>query len=1307
MYKLGLDIGTNSIGWAVVEIEKKNNKIIPINLIDFGVRIFNNGLTQDTKAISLATERTNAKGARRNQDRYLERREELFETLIKYHLMPMEKDKQKQVEFLNPYQCRSECVVNDLHKSELLNGIELKKQKRQIKIENPLYILGRALFCINQHRGFKSLAEDSSKLEEAHKKLQGEIEASGAITLGDFLWKQILKGEKVRFRGCLEDNGKLKKDKPFPNRAMYEKEIRDIFKFQRKYFPELSEDMENEIVDIIINQRNLRKQQPKVCVFDGNEVTLLAQPLFQKFRIVSEVNNLEIICPDNVKLSLDSKKKLIDGLFNCDKKLKLQDNIASYSSIREYLGLGDDVLFNYECKKKRGAKKVDEDGNVEREIVYKPLVREGLKCSETNSVIYKYISDFDRFSDDEKYAIIEILTDYSKFADDRVNILKDKYKIELDNVSVNKLLKGLVTGYCNLSREILSAILPIMENENKRYDEALETLGLSHSLKGFQKTDKVLKRLPPYSEIDDLKGYLGRDGRITNTTVHIALNQLQIVVNEILQKYEKPECVAVEVARDVGIGEKTKSKIEYRQRENKKVNDEARRYLVSHGLSVTSYNMEKYKVWRNLCPWQNCEEKRFDIYDMSEEQKPIPVGKLFSAEYEIEHILPFSKTGDDSFANKIITNRLFNGDKGDRFPSEWKTNPEDLKKLRSRASLLDFYRGSNKSKADDGKAEKKTSKNKKKEYKLSETWWRFLPNAKEIYEKLTGGMSARDINDTRYITKLANLYVRNISNDWTLDTSNTGVATDLYRRSWQILKVLPRDFDLWAPQEWQQKYLSDVLNDVITFLDKTMVDKEKQKALNEKINGIVKGVLNGNPLLYNKLVDEFEQFVLHQENKTDDDELLDVGEKDRAEKIIKRNAFDRRYFRFEKINVDGLSVEDAKQACYQIFYDLSDKQKDRAQHYHHAVDAIVCACLDTALANYVNTPDFRNGVERELHKRIEQSPSLDEKQRYALRKSLENQFIAQKLRDAGRNLPYKNYNPAELKKRFLDMVVSYQESRNKVKFLKSEVQKGKNKSNCSFIKITDGTALSISENILDSKDMCKFVHRDKEGVLKKEVKSISSMIPIFKTKEQKAEYLDLFDKYFVAKQRFADKKISEDKFNKIKSAFESSFTKDKAYKWYCSSGNYESQIYMVDSKWQVDVVNRYRVFEHLEDKNGYALWHKIYPNAKKVMTLRINDIVKANIKKSDNCKSFSGLKKFIANRFEKNPDKDNMNFYFKVKKMTGDVVYLRPLHIAQEDNGDKKSWIGSVSTLQKYNIKKVYFDVLGREIIHSNLNKKE
>ena len=91
MYKLGIDIGTNSIGWAIVEIEKQNDKIIPLNLIDFGVRIFNNGLTQDTTPKSLASIRNEAKGARVNQDRYLVRRKKLFESLINYNLMPKDK----------------------------------------------------------------------------------------------------------------------------------------------------------------------------------------------------------------------------------------------------------------------------------------------------------------------------------------------------------------------------------------------------------------------------------------------------------------------------------------------------------------------------------------------------------------------------------------------------------------------------------------------------------------------------------------------------------------------------------------------------------------------------------------------------------------------------------------------------------------------------------------------------------------------------------------------------------------------------------------------------------------------------------------------------------------------------------------------------------------------------------------------------------------------------------------------------------------------------------------------------------------
>ena len=84
-YRLGLDMGTNSIGWAAVRIDEKDN---PVGMLGMGVRIFPDGRKDEQSKQSNAVDRRVARGQRRRRDRYLQRRRDLMQALIEYGLMP-------------------------------------------------------------------------------------------------------------------------------------------------------------------------------------------------------------------------------------------------------------------------------------------------------------------------------------------------------------------------------------------------------------------------------------------------------------------------------------------------------------------------------------------------------------------------------------------------------------------------------------------------------------------------------------------------------------------------------------------------------------------------------------------------------------------------------------------------------------------------------------------------------------------------------------------------------------------------------------------------------------------------------------------------------------------------------------------------------------------------------------------------------------------------------------------------------------------------------------------------------------------
>ena len=129
-YRLGLDLATNSIGWWAVEL---NQDGVPRSSLGGGSRIFGDGRNPKDQS-SLAVQRRVPRGMRRRRDRYLDRRSGLMEFLVAFGLMPDDEAERKALENLDPYILRAAAIDRPLAPHEL----------------------GRALFHLNQRRGFKS-----------------------------------------------------------------------------------------------------------------------------------------------------------------------------------------------------------------------------------------------------------------------------------------------------------------------------------------------------------------------------------------------------------------------------------------------------------------------------------------------------------------------------------------------------------------------------------------------------------------------------------------------------------------------------------------------------------------------------------------------------------------------------------------------------------------------------------------------------------------------------------------------------------------------------------------------------------------------------------------------------------------------------------------------------------------------------------------------------------------------------------------------------------------------------------------------
>lgn len=713
-YRLALDVGSTSIGWAVLRLASDIN--IPTAIMKTGVRIFSDG-RNPKDGTSLAVTRREARSARRRRDRLLKRKNRMLQQLIDLGFFPEAVEARKELEKLNPYELRARGLDEALTPAEF----------------------ARTLFHINQRRGFKSNRKtdknenESGALKTAIKKIKEKIENHEARTIGEYLYKRMLNGETVRARlrqtRMLQDNGRDKIEKNYDlyiDRAMIENEFEQLWQVQMQWNPELFNEKNKALLkNTLLFQRNLRPVKPGRCtLLPELERAPLALPSTQLFRIYQEVNNLRYLDEsfNLVPLNKSQRDSVVEELNKNQKR--------SFEQIRKKLGFSGVIRFNIEDEKRQ-----DLSGNKTTFLLAK-----------NNYFGAKWFT----FSEEKQDEIVQKLLaeeDEAQLIEWLVN------HTGIDEVIAERLSSiTLPEGYGSLSTDAISRILPYLKEDVITYDKAVLAAGFDHhSVLDASRDGEVYDELPYYGI--PLERHVGfgsgkpedslekRYGKIANPTVHIGLNQIRIVVNALIKKYGHPTEVVVELARDLKQSKEQKDKERKQQAENQKNNTRRREQIAGIlGISeerVSRSDIQKMILWEELA------------YDPMDRKCPysgiqISASMLFSPEVEIEHILPYSRTLDDGMNNKTLCMRLANRYKANKTPYE-AFGTQEITGFNYDEIVL-------------------RSKGMKKEKS-----YRFLPDGYELWLKNDKDFLARALNDTRYLSKLTCEYIKLVCpNTWVI-----------------------------------------------------------------------------------------------------------------------------------------------------------------------------------------------------------------------------------------------------------------------------------------------------------------------------------------------------------------------------------------------------------------------------------------------------------------------------------------------------------------------------------------------------------
>lgn len=888
---LGLDLGTTSIGWALVNEAENNNEASSI--VRLGVRV--NPLTVDEKsnfekgkAITTNADRQLRHGARINLQRYKLRRQNLHDCLQKQGWLGTEAMYEEgKASTFETYKLRAKAAEEEISLHEFARVLFMLNKKRGYKsnrkannkedgqlfdgmtiakklYEEHLTPAEYSLQLLNKGKKFtqgyyrSDLNAELEKIWDEQKKyypeiltdefkqqLEGKTKTNTSkIFLGKYgiysadlkgldrklqplkwrveaLQQQVdkevlafvisdLKGQIANTSGLLgaisdrskelyfnkqtvgqylwaslEENPHISiKNKPF-YRQDYLDEFEKIWETQAAFHKQLTPELKQEIRDIIIfYQRPLKSKKSLISVceleqrkvkatIDGKEkeitigpkVAPKSSPVFQEFRIWQNLNNVLLIDNDTnekrpldedernllyEELSIKAKLSKTEALKILNKKGKQWDlNYKELEGNRTQAILFDcynriiTLTGHEECDFKKikasyirrhisiifknlgfSTEILDFDPSLEKhELEKQPMYQ-------LWHLLYSYESDNSRTGNE---SLLRKLETTFGFPEEYATVLCDVVFEE---------------DYGNLSVKAMRKILPYLQAGND-YSQACAYAGYNHSRHSLTKEELDQK---VYKERLEL---LPKNS-LRNPVVEKILNQMINVINAITDEYGKPDEIRIEMARELkssAIERENRTRaISQGNAENQRIREILEKEFA---LSYISRNdIIKYKLYEELKP-NGFKTLYSDTY--------IPKDKLFSKDFDIEHIIPKARLFDDSFSNKTLEARDINLAKSNKTAFDFikeKYGEEGAKIYKERLNIL----------------LKDSVINEAKYNKLLMT-----------EADIPSGFIERDLRNTQYIARKAceilGELVRTV-------TPTTGEITNRLREDWQLVDVM-------------------------------------------------------------------------------------------------------------------------------------------------------------------------------------------------------------------------------------------------------------------------------------------------------------------------------------------------------------------------------------------------------------------------------------------------------------------------------------------------------------------------------------